>query len=76
MLLQYWPLIKKRWILLFQLLKSVFMLCQVCFFSQTLKFKASIGNLEVCVLVDGGSTHDFIQSQIVSMLKLPITNDK
>ena len=32
------------------------------FFPQTLKFKASIANLEVYVLVDGGSTHNFIQS--------------
>ena len=46
------------------------------FLPQTLKFKGSIGRMEVYVLMDGGSTHNFIQSKIVSMLNLPITNKK
>ena len=32
------------------------------FLPQTLKFRGSINNLDVCVLVDRGSTHNFIQS--------------
>ena len=43
---------------------------------QTLKFRGSIGTLEVYVLVDRGSTHNFLQSRIVSMLQSPITNNK
>ena len=43
---------------------------------QTLKFRGSIGKLDVSVLVDGGSTHNFIQSRVVSILNLPITFDK
>lgn len=46
------------------------------FFPQTLKFKWSIRTVNVYVLVDGGSTHNFIQARIVSMLQLPITNNK
>ena len=30
--------------------------------------------MEVSILVDGGNTHNFIQSRIVSSLQLPITN--
>ena len=44
------------------------------FFPQTLKFTGSIGSMEVSILVDGGSTHNFIQSRIVSSLQLPITD--
>ena len=32
--------------------------------------------MEVYVLVDGGNTHNFIQSKIASMLNLPITDNK
>ena len=37
---------------------------------QTLKFKGSIRKLSVQILVDGGSTHNFLQSRVVSMLNL------
>ena len=41
---------------------------------QTLKFKRCIGTMELCILVDGGSTHNFIQAGIISLLKLPINS--
>ena len=43
---------------------------------QTLKFKGFIGELNVSVLVDGGSTHNFLESRVVALLQLPITNQK
>ena len=46
------------------------------FLPQTLKFTGSIGRMEVYVLVDGGGTHNFVQSNIISMLNLPITSNK
>ena len=46
------------------------------FLPQTLKFKGAIQKMEVYVLVDRGSTHNFIQSRLVSMLNLPITTNK
>ena len=35
---------------------------------QILKFTSCIGKTEVQILVDGGSTHNFLQSKVVSML--------
>ena len=46
------------------------------FLPQTLKFRGVIGKLDVSVLIDGGSTHNFIQSRVVFVLNLPITFDK
>ena len=43
---------------------------------QTLKFTGCIGKSEVQILVDGGSTHNFLQSKVVSMLKFPVTCDR
>ena len=38
---------------------------------ETLRFVASIADVEVVLLVDGGSTHNFIQQQLVEKLGLP-----
>ena len=46
------------------------------FLPQTLKFRGSIGKIDISVLVDGSSTHNFIQSRVVSVLNLPITFNK
>ncbi|XP_061348530.1 uncharacterized protein LOC133293925 [Gastrolobium bilobum] len=43
---------------------------------QTLRFTSYIGKSEFSLLVDGGSTHNFIQPKLVSSLSLPVTNDK
>ena len=43
---------------------------------QTLKFTGYIGKSEVQILVDGGSTHNFLKSKVVSMLKLPVSSDR
>lgn len=43
---------------------------------QTLKFKGSIGRLNVNILIDRGSTHNFLQSRVVSLLNLQVTNRK
>ena len=43
---------------------------------QTLKFKGSIGKLNVHILVDGGSTHNFLQSRIVSLLNLQVSTKR
>ena len=37
---------------------------------ETLRFMGTIGNRHVVLLVDGGSTHNFIQHQLVSQLSL------
>ncbi|XP_075478825.1 uncharacterized protein LOC142519678 [Primulina tabacum] len=39
---------------------------------RTLRFRGQIGNLCVQTLVDGGSTHNFIQERVVNFLKIPI----
>ena len=43
---------------------------------QTLKFKGSIGKLNVHILVDGGSTYNFLQSRIVSLLNLQVSTKR
>ncbi|XP_061341120.1 uncharacterized protein LOC133287507 [Gastrolobium bilobum] len=43
---------------------------------QTLRFNGFIGKSEIVLLVDGGSTHNFVQPRVVSDLQLPILNDK
>ena len=43
---------------------------------QTLKFKGSIRKMNVNILIDRGSTHNFLQSKVVSLLNLPISNKK
>ena len=43
---------------------------------QTLKFKCSIGKMNVNILIDRGSTHNFLQSKVVSLLNLPISSKK
>ncbi|XP_061362338.1 uncharacterized protein LOC133306077 [Gastrolobium bilobum] len=43
---------------------------------QTLRFKCHIGKSEFSLLVDGGSTHNFLQPKVASILELPITADR
>ncbi|XP_061347791.1 uncharacterized protein LOC133293270 [Gastrolobium bilobum] len=43
---------------------------------QTLRFKGLIGKSEMLLLVDGGSTHNFVQPRVVAELQLPILNDR
>ncbi|XP_024019767.1 uncharacterized protein LOC21411464 [Morus notabilis] len=43
---------------------------------KTLRFSGLIGNQPLQILVDGGSTHNFIQSRVVSHLNLPISTAK
>ena len=40
---------------------------------QTLKFKGSIGKLNVHILVDGWNTYNFLQSRIISLLNLLVS---
>ena len=42
---------------------------------RTLKFKWSIGKLDVQIHVDGGNMHNFLQSKVVSMLNLLVSSD-
>ena len=44
------------------------------FLPQTLKFKVFVGKLDVYVLVDGGSTHNFIQSRIFFYVEFAYKN--
>lgn len=39
---------------------------------QTMRVKAKIGPHEIIVLVDSGSTHNFINSRLANMLQLPV----
>ncbi|XP_061370333.1 uncharacterized protein LOC133313043 [Gastrolobium bilobum] len=43
---------------------------------QTLRFNCHIGKSELSLLVDGGSTHNFLQPRVVSTLRLPLVTDK
>ena len=43
---------------------------------QTLRFKGSIGKTDAQILVDGGSTHNFLQPRLVHLLNFPISRDK
>ncbi|KAH9648976.1 hypothetical protein KPL70_025802 [Citrus sinensis] len=40
--------------------------------AQTMRVKAKIGPHEIIVLVDSGSTHNFINSRLANMLQLPV----
>lgn len=42
-------------------------------FSKNLRLKATIFNKDITVLVDGGSTHNFIQDRIAKFLNMPTT---
>ena len=39
---------------------------------QTMRVKAKIGPYEIIVLIDSGSTHNFISTRLANLLKLPI----
>ncbi|XP_061344808.1 uncharacterized protein LOC133290697 [Gastrolobium bilobum] len=43
---------------------------------QTLRFHGHIGKSEMLLLVDEGSTHNFLQPQMVSSLHLPMSTDR
>nr|TKS00522.1 hypothetical protein D5086_0000182490 [Populus alba] len=43
---------------------------------QTFRVIGKVGNKEVTVLIDGGSTHNFIDQAVVSKLALPVIRDK
>ncbi|KAL5775655.1 hypothetical protein ACOSP7_013212 [Xanthoceras sorbifolium] len=43
---------------------------------QTFRVIRKIGNRELIVLIDGGSTHNFIDQSIVTRFGLPIVHDK
>ena len=43
---------------------------------QTLRFKGCIGRLNVQILVDRGSTHNFLQSRVVALLNLPVSTKR
>lgn len=43
---------------------------------QTLRMKGKIRHQEVVVLVDGGSTHNFIDQMTVNRLSLPVVQDQ
>lgn len=44
--------------------------------TQTLRVSGKLKNKEVTVLIDGGSTHNFIDQSIVSKFGLPVVRDK
>lgn len=39
---------------------------------QTMRVRVKIGSHDIVVLIDSGSTHNFINSRLASMLQLPI----
>ena len=41
---------------------------------KTLKLAGEINNQKVVVLINSGASHNFISNELVSVLKLPITN--
>ncbi|XP_061353332.1 uncharacterized protein LOC133298114 [Gastrolobium bilobum] len=43
---------------------------------QTLRFNSHIGKSEMSLLVDGGSTHNFLQPKVVAALNLPMSSDQ
>ncbi|XP_061375386.1 uncharacterized protein LOC133317533 [Gastrolobium bilobum] len=43
---------------------------------QTLRFTSYIGKFEMSLLVDGGSTHNFLQPKVVAALNLPMSSDQ
>jgi hypothetical protein len=43
---------------------------------QTFRVIGKVGNKEVTVLIDGGSTHNFIDQAVVTKLALPVIRDK
>lgn len=43
---------------------------------QTIRVSGKLKNKEVTVLIDGGSTHNFIDQSIVSKFRLPVVRDK
>ena len=43
---------------------------------QTLRFKGFIGRLNVQILVDKGSTHNFLQSKVVALLNLIVSTKR
>lgn len=43
---------------------------------QTIRLLGKIRNNPITVLIDGGSTHNFIDQQVVSKYNLPIVHDK
>ncbi|KAJ4721025.1 Transposon Ty3-G Gag-Pol polyprotein [Melia azedarach] len=40
--------------------------------TKTMRFTAKIGHYEVIVLIDGGSTHNFISDKVAALLRLPV----
>ena len=43
---------------------------------QTFRVIGKVGNKDVTVLIDGGSTHNFIDQAVVTKLGLPVIHDK